>query len=1027
MNNKILFALALTLLTTVTSHGQWDQRKKNRGPAESAGVEIQPISMSKLTQSHTFSTRFKGKIIPRSMPGKVLTLDKAVNIRVLHRDDRGSIWVEGELEPTKARDLSRSEQRNLFMSHSLTHLGKHQPFQLQERSSNSEKGVEHFKYQQTYLGYPVYSNEVTLHVKGGHHVLLGFLQEALIPETAIHSIDQNAADQIIIHDLVARGVRIFSGEKKKDVKLLLEDDSKQLVWYKNNGKFILAWHIQYHPNLASRWEYFVDAGNGHILHQFESICKAHNHPPHYFDGKSVGTGLDLNGVQQSVQTYEIGGTHVLIDVTRADMFDPRSPIPANPVGTIITLDAVNTFPGADDFRYKDLISNSTTWNNPDGVSAHINAALAYEYLRQTFSRISINGQGGNIISLINVADEDGSDMDNAFWNGKAIFYGKGNQAFSSPLSRALDVAAHELGHGVIGTTANLEYQGESGALNESFADIFGVVVEREDWLIGEDIVNRNIFRDALRNMVDPHNGGNSLNDPGYQPAHYDERYTGKEDNGGVHINSGIPNRAFYLFANEVGLEAAEQVYYSVLTNYLTRSSRFVDLRIAAIAAAQALYTDPQVAQIAAQAFDLVGILGTQGGDYTEDVEVNPGQDFVLVTSRDDGLLRLIDPAGNSLTEGPLSQVPPYNPPSITDDGSLIVYVAEDRTMHFIEFDWQSSTYSEGTLESNTIWSNVAVAKDGSKVAGILDEVSDSVFIFSLAQNNFRIYELYNPTTADGNINTGEVIFPDALEWDHSGEFLMYDALNSLRKFGTDEALEYWDIGFIQVWDNNTDNYSDGFITKLFTGLPERLSVGNPTFAKNSPYIIAFDYIDESEETITYDILGVNIETFDIGEIYRNTVIGYPSFSSSDDRIIFNAEGDDQGNLFDVIGSIDLSQDKINSAGNASIFYRDAIWGEWFSNGDRALVNILEGDTEVGVLKLFPNPVTDVLFLEADWLEAHSVLDISVQSLDGKILFTHKRHQSSRRMQIDFNTYAPGIYFIKLKSDSVHRVFKVVKK
>src|SRR5690606_6362653 len=123
-------------------------------------------------------------------------------------------------------------------------------------------------------------------------------------------------------------------------------------------------------------------------------------------------------------------------------------------------------------------------------------------------------------------------------------------------------------------------------------------------------------------------------------------------------------------------------------------SQFVDQRIAVIAASGAMFNQ-QVAQAAAAAFDQVGILGSQGGDYIEDVDVNPGEDFILVTSIDDGLLRIIDPQGNSLTDGPLSQVPPRNPPSITDDGSLVVYVATDQTMRYIEFDWDNGEYNEG--------------------------------------------------------------------------------------------------------------------------------------------------------------------------------------------------------------------------------------------------------------------------------------------------------------------------------------------
>ena len=88
-------------------------------------------------------------------------------------------------------------------------------------------------------------------------------------------------------------------------------------------------------------------------------------------------------------------------------------------------------------------------------------------------------------------------MDNAFWNGAAMFYGNGDQAFNAPLAKALDVAGHEMSHGVIQNSAGLEYVSQSGALNESFADIFGVMIERENWQLGEDIVNTQ-FEDMAR-------------------------------------------------------------------------------------------------------------------------------------------------------------------------------------------------------------------------------------------------------------------------------------------------------------------------------------------------------------------------------------------------------------------------------------------------------------------------------------------------------------------------------------------------
>ena len=105
--------------------------------------------------------------------------------------------------------------------------------------------------------------------------------------------------------------------------------------------------------------------------------------------------------------------------------------------------------------------------------------------------------------MINVANSDGSDMDNAFWNGAVMFYGNGDQAFDAPLSKALDVAGHEMSHGVIQATANLEYQYESDAMNESFADIFASMIDRDDWQIGEDVANSAVFPSGtMRDMFE---------------------------------------------------------------------------------------------------------------------------------------------------------------------------------------------------------------------------------------------------------------------------------------------------------------------------------------------------------------------------------------------------------------------------------------------------------------------------------------------------------------------------------------------
>jgi len=1012
------------------ANAQFEQ-KKIRGQADASSLEIKPISKDLFKNTHQPTRDLNRTVRYRSLPGGVVKLGNEVSVKVRYRDDNGSFWAEGQIDQnSNARDLDRSEKRKLFVNHALVRTGMDQEgVSLELKTSTRDKEMEHFRFQQVYKDIAVWGNEVTVHQQGDAYAMMGRLQKFPFQKEAVVKYDMKQVSSIVGQDLSSNGVSIMTAEKKSEVDLMLEDDVRELVWFDHEGAFKLAWHITEHPNLASRWEYFIDATNGSILEKHESLCKAHNHPPHFFDGKSVGSGIDLRGDNQTVQTYQVGNSHILLDASRTDMFDPRGPLPSDPIGAILTLDAINTFPGDNRFRYKDLISNSTTWNNPDAVSAHVNAAVAYEYFRKFHGRISINGEGGNIISLINVSDEDGADMDNAFWNGAAIFYGKGKSAFSAPLSKAIDVAAHELTHGVIQTTANLEYQGESGALNESFADIFAVAVEREDYLIGEDIVNKNIFPVALRNLADPHNNGSSLNDPGYQPAHYEERYTGREDNGGVHINSGIPNKAFFLFTEEVGLEVSEVIYYSALTNYLTRSSQFIDLRNAVIAASAAYSSDIRYQEAAESAFDQVGIMAGESGNYTENVDQNPGNDFMLVTSFEDGLLRLIDPAGNSLTEGPLSQVPPSKPPSITDDGSLIVYVAEDKTIHYLEIDWDPSsggTLSEGTLQSDPIWLNAAISKDGTKLAANLDAVNDSIFVFTLdqEQNDLRVFELYNPTTAEG-LRTGNVHFADVLEWDLTSEYLLYDGFNSIQKEGSVESLEYWDIGFMRVWDYAADSYADGEITKLFTGLPEEISIANPTFSKNSPYIIAFDYLDESIGQDALSVLGVNTETYDVGTIYENTVPGYPSFTREDDRLVFDAEATSGSSTINVIAIIDLKEDKINADGQPAVVFENAAWAKWFGNGERSLVNVLEGDREDSELSIFPNPTEQVVNLEADWLQKPN-LRMAIYDVSGKKIKEWMHHGAGQSAQIDLADMQPGIYLLKLNSKTVNRVYKLVK-
>ena len=215
-------------------------------------------------------------------------------------------------------------------------------------------------------------------------------------------------------------------------------------------------------------------------------------------------------------------------------------------------------------------------------------------------------------------------FDNAMWNGSQIVYGDGDGRYFHRFTAALDVIGHELTHGVTQFTAGLAYSGQSGALNEHISDAFGIMVKQfflgqtvteSDWLIGAELFTANVDGVAIRSMAAP---GTAYDDPilgrDPQPSHMDHYVETEDDNGGVHINSGIPNHAFYLAATAIGghsWEVTGQVWYAALTRHLGPNAEFHDFVSATSDAAAELYgSGGSVQRIVRQAWSEVGLLET---------------------------------------------------------------------------------------------------------------------------------------------------------------------------------------------------------------------------------------------------------------------------------------------------------------------------------------------------------------------------------------------------------------------------------
>jgi len=244
----------------------------------------------------------------------------------------------------------------------------------------------------------------------------------------------------------------------------------------------------------------------------------------------------------------------------------------------------------------------------DGLGA------TFEMLLSAFGRNSLDDAGAPLDATVHY----GVDYDNAFWDGERMVF--------EHFTGSLTVIGHELAHGVVQHTANLEYQGQPGALNESVADVFGALTEQyalgqsadqASWLIGAEIFTDAVEGSALRSMIAPgtaYDDDELGKDP--QPDHMSGFVRTTEDNGGVHINSGIPNRAFALFALDLGGNAWERagpVWYRALTGGLSSTATFTEFADATVAAAATV--DQETVAAARRAWTTVGVYeGDRGPD-----------------------------------------------------------------------------------------------------------------------------------------------------------------------------------------------------------------------------------------------------------------------------------------------------------------------------------------------------------------------------------------------------------------------------
>ncbi|EIT85666.1 peptidase M4 thermolysin [Fictibacillus macauensis ZFHKF-1] len=430
------------------------------------------------------------------------------------------------------------------------------------KATKDQLGMTHYEFNQSISGVAVDNARLIVHTdKTGKITAINGDVLTNLPTTANtkKTLTEASAIQKAWKHLSLKPSKVakplaFKGATPKSL-----GEKAHVVMVKDGATYKVAYKVelQFIDPSPANWQIYVDAKNGNIISSHNAINE---------DGPTTGSGKGVLGDTKSLNTYLYQGSYYLLDATKPMGGD-------NDIETY-TANNTQTLPG-NYVTDTNNIFDSTT--QAAAVDAHAYAGKVYDYYKNTFGRNSYDNKGASLISTVHV----GTKWNNAVWNGQQMVYGDGDGKEFTYLSGALDVVAHELTHAVTEYTANLTYKNQSGALNESMSDIFGYFLDPSDWWIGEDVYTPGKAGDGLRNIQNPTLAG--------QPDNMSKYLNTTADDGGVHTNSGIPNKAAYLTITAVGKAKAEQIYYRALSTYMTASTNFSGARAALLSATADLY------------------------------------------------------------------------------------------------------------------------------------------------------------------------------------------------------------------------------------------------------------------------------------------------------------------------------------------------------------------------------------------------------------------------------------------------------
>ncbi|WP_256761051.1 S-layer homology domain-containing protein [Cohnella sp. WQ 127256] len=516
--------------------------------------------------------------------------------------------------------LSSDQALMNYMTTNKSALGLNDPkeqLQLSNKTVDSYGGT-HYLYQLQHDGVPVYGKYMRVHLNPKKRVSeirneMTSSDLPLMPTTTSPKLSGRDAIKVLKAELETKLGQSIPEDQTINGASFAPENQASLIIYPYQGRSYLAYEIvfNYLVPAPGRWVAYVDALKGTVIDKYNSIDYAQSPATIVGKGKGRDSGnveIDVNRILEVVLDDDFDDVSVansvyfMEDRTR-DMYNSTTN-----KGVIRTYDYLDPV-----IRPVTVPTSSIDQFDFNAVNVQFYTGFVYEYFKNKHNRNSIDDNGMNLVSIVNYEEIQGENYENTFWDGSYMFYGNGYC-----YTCALDLIGHELTHGITQYTSGLEYRHQSGALNESFSDIFGNLIEMEykgtdNWLINED--SGNIYRD----MSNPGAYGHTdfpkyphpavMNDYRYFPTNIDV--------GGVHWNSGIQNHAAYLIATELdelgmdGKDILGKLSYDVLVNRLMPTSTLEDSSDAFVSAAEDYVTnenaDPLIIDVVLEAWESVGL------------------------------------------------------------------------------------------------------------------------------------------------------------------------------------------------------------------------------------------------------------------------------------------------------------------------------------------------------------------------------------------------------------------------------------